>query len=90
MEKYLVGKGMVCGGGSTQYGGFLGMLASIGIPLAIDLVKKMLGKGMEVGPSRSRRSAPLPPPPRSGKECKSILLGIVRRLFGGVGEKKRR
>ena len=38
-EQYLVGKGFVMGG-AAQYGGFLGMLASIGIPLAIDLVKK--------------------------------------------------
>ena len=30
----------------TQSGGFLGtLLASIGIPLALDLVKKMTGKG---------------------------------------------
>ena len=36
-EQYLVGKGLVKGGGSAQYGGFLGMLASIGVPLAIDL-----------------------------------------------------
>ena len=37
-EQYLVGKGLVKGG--SQYGGFLGMLASIGVPLALDLVKK--------------------------------------------------
>ena len=36
------------------------MLTSIGIHLAIDLVKKMLGKGMHV---HSRPSAPPPPPP---------------------------
>ena len=44
-EQYLVGKGLVKGGGA-QYGGFLGMLASIGVPLAIDLVRKLIGKGM--------------------------------------------
>lgn len=60
IENVLVGQGMVRGGGAAQYGGFLGMLASIGIPLAIDLVKKVLGKGMHV---RSRRSVPPPPPP---------------------------
>ena len=35
VEKYLVG-------------GFLGMLASIGVPIAIDLISKMFGKGMLV------------------------------------------
>ena len=43
-EQYLVGQGLVKGGG-TQYGGFLGMLASIGVPLALDLVRKIIGKG---------------------------------------------
>ena len=56
-EQYLVGKGLVKGGGA-QYGGFLGMLASIGVPLAIDLVRKIIGKGMQTQP-------PPPPPPRT-------------------------
>ena len=34
--------------GSGQRGGFLGMLASLGIPLAIELVKKVLGKGLHL------------------------------------------
>jgi len=46
VEKYLVGRGMVRGGGVGQYGGFLGMLASIGVPIAIHLIRKMFGKGM--------------------------------------------
>jgi len=64
-EQYLVGKGLVKGGGA-QYGGFLGMLASIGVPLAIDLVRKIIGKGMQTQPPRSRprRAPPLPPPPK--------------------------
>ena len=53
-KQYLVGKGLVKGGGA-QHGGFLGMLASIGVPLAIDLVRKIIGKGMQTQP-------PLPPP----------------------------
>ena len=53
-EKYLVGQGLVKGG-DAQYGGFLGILASIGVPLAIDLVQKIIGKGMQTQP---------PPPPR--------------------------
>ena len=55
-KQYLVGKGLVKGGGA-QYSGFLGMLASIGVPLAIDLVRKIIGKGMQTQPP--------PPPPRT-------------------------
>ena len=56
-KQYLVGQGLVKGGGA-QYGGFLGMLASIGVPLALDLVRKIIGKGMQTQP-------PPPPPPRT-------------------------
>ena len=56
-EQYLVGQGLVKGGGA-QYVGFLGMLASIGVPLALDLVRKIIGKGMQTQP-------PPPPPPRT-------------------------
>ena len=38
-------------------GGFLGELASIGIPIAIELVSKMFGKGLQVD-----RTPPPPPP----------------------------
>ena len=62
VERYLVGQGVVRGD-AAQYGGFLGMLASIGVPLAIDLVKKILGKGLLTQPPRPRRS-PRPPPPK--------------------------
>ena len=64
-EQYLVGQGLVKGG--SQYGGFLGMLASPGVPLALDLVRKIIGKGMQTQPpprSRQRRTPPLPPPPK--------------------------
>ena len=42
------------------------MLASIGVPLALDLVRKIIGKGMQTQPprSRQRRALPLPPPPK--------------------------
>ena len=68
-EQYLVGKGLVKGGGA-KYGGFLGMLASIGVPLAIDLVRKIIGKGLQTQPprARQRRTTPLPPPPLT-KPC---------------------
>ena len=57
VEEHLVRQGMVSGSG--QYGGFLGMLASIGVPIAIDLIIKMFEKGMQVKPpTRSRRSTP--------------------------------
>ena len=64
-EQYLVGKGLVKGGGA-QSGGFPGMLASIGVPLALDLVPKIIGKGLQTQPprSRQRRTPPLPPPPK--------------------------
>ena len=68
-ERYLVGKGLVQGG-SVQYGGFLGMLASIGVPLAIDFVRKIIGKGMQTQPPppRTRRSPPIPPPKGKGMQ----------------------
>jgi len=60
VESFLLGEGAVCEGGTKQYGGFLGMLASIGVPLAIDLIGKMFGKGLQIGPPppRRRRSSP--------------------------------
>jgi len=65
LEKQLVGQGLVRGGGVVQYGGFLGMLASLGVPLAISLVKKLFGKGMQTKPPPSRqRRTPRPPLPR--------------------------
>ena len=46
VEDYLVEKGAVRRRGTAQYDGFLGMLASIGMPSAIDLISKMFGKGL--------------------------------------------
>ena len=52
-------------------GGFLGTLASIGIPMAISLVSKMFGSGLQVdrGSSSNTRSVyvPQPPPPTHGE-----------------------
>ena len=53
------------------------MLASIGVPLAIDLVRKIIGKGLQTQPPRSRprRSPPLPPPPKGkGMQIQSPLF----------------
>ena len=48
-------------------GGFLGTLASIGIPMAISLVSKMFGSGLQVDRQSSSNTAnvyvPHPPPP---------------------------
>jgi len=86
VEKYLVGRGIVSGSG--QYGGFLGMLVSIGVPIAIDLVSKMFGKGMQVKlPPRSRRSTPskrgrgihVRPPPFFGTWDDLKKGGVQRR-----------
>jgi len=73
VEDFLVGEGAVRRGGTKLYGGFLGMLASIGVPLAIDLIGKMFGKGLQVNPPpRQRRSSPrgkgmhINPPPFFG------------------------
>ena len=70
-ERYLVGQGLVKGG--SQYGGFLGMLASIGVPLALDLVRKIIGKGMQTQPPPPQRRTPpkgkgmqIQPPPFFG------------------------
>ena len=48
-------------------GGFLGTLASIGIPMAISLVSKMFGSGLQVDrrSSSNTRNVYVPPPPQS-------------------------
>ena len=48
-------------------GGFLGTLASIGIPMAISLASKMFGSGLQVdrGASSNTKNVYVPPPPPS-------------------------
>ena len=48
-------------------GGFLGTLASIGIPMAISLVSKMFGSGLQIdrGSSSNMKNVYVPPPPTS-------------------------
>ena len=52
-------------------GGFLGTLASIGIPMTISLVSKMFGSGLQVDRQSSSNTAnvyvPHPPPPTHGE-----------------------
>ena len=47
-------------------GGFLGTLASIGIPMAISLVSKMLGGGLQVDRRGSSNTANVYVPPTDG------------------------
>ena len=51
-------------------GGFLGTLASIGIPVAISLVSKMFGSGLPVdrGVTSNMRNVYVPPPPSTHGE----------------------
>ena len=53
-------------------GGFLGTLASIGIPMAVSLVSKMFGSGLQVDRQSSSNTAnvyvPHPPPPSTHGE----------------------
>ena len=51
-------------------GGFLGTLSSIGIPMAISLVSKMFGSGLQVdrGASRNTRNVYVPQPPSTHGE----------------------
>ena len=50
-------------------GGFLGTLASIGIPMAISLVSKIFGSGLQVdrGSSSNTRNVYVPPPSTHGE-----------------------
>lgn len=65
---------MVRGGGPAQYGGFLGMLASIGVPFAIDLVSKLFGKGTQVRPPVRRSRSLLQPPKGKGMYIRAPLF----------------
>ena len=79
VERYPVGQGVVRGG-AAQYGGFLGMLTSIGVPLAIDLVKKIRGKACKF--NHHVHDAPPDPHLQREEECKcghhlSSELGMI-------------
>ena len=82
-------------------GGFLGTLASIGIPMAISLVSKMLGSGLQVDREVSANTrniyvppvgiAPPPPPPScnwKGSSTTAILWNVARNPddWNGWGE----
>ena len=83
-------------------GGFLGTLASIGIPMAISLVSKMFGSGLQVdgSPSSNTRSVYVPPtqgegyypPPFNGNWGNPIGMGVKKKdqkkLQNSGGKKK--
>ena len=83
IERMLVSQGLVRGGGTAQYGGFLGMLASIAVPIAIDLVSKLLWKGMQVGVSQRCQSLPPPLlPKKSGKRYAHVPSSVLQAMGG--------
>ena len=75
IRNFLKKQGIVSGAG--QRGGFLGLLASLGIPLAISLVKKVLGKGISLQPRAKitprGKGMFLEPPPVWGRWGKKSL-----------------
>ena len=78
-----VSQGLVVGSG--QVGGFLGMLASLGIRLAIELVKSVIGKGVYIQPPKGKglhvkRAAGMrlePPPPVGGSWDQKKIPGCT-------------
>ena len=70
----------------TQLGGFLGtLLASIGIPLAIEAIKKITGKGAprigNKGKGAPRIGAYKPPPPFIGTWDNPVGMGIKKKDY---------
>ena len=84
----------------NQYGGFLGtLLASIGIPLVIDAVKKMVGGAPRMGgPAREGRGAPrMGRPPKDCQHGSNIgmyqpppFIGTWEKARTGGGKKKKK
>ena len=76
-------------------GGFLGTLASIGIPMAISLVSKMFGSGLQVDRRGSSNTAnvyvPHPPPPTHGEGYPYYPLPFIGTWKNpiGMGVKKK-
>ena len=77
-------------------GGFLGTLASIGIPMAINLLSKMIGSGLQVdrGSSSNTRNVYVPThgkgypylsPPFFGNWKNPIGMGVKKRKSKGKG-----
>ena len=72
----------------SQYGGFLGtLLASIGIPLAIEAIKKITGKGApRMGTDLIKGHGA----PRLGMYQPSPFIGTWEQVRKGGGKKKKK
>ena len=69
----------------SQYGGFLGtLLATIGIPLAVEAIKKMTGGAPRLGPPKKGHGAP-----RIGMYQPPPFIGTWEQARKGGGEKKK-
>ena len=83
MKDERVKQGLVVGSG--QVGGFLGMLASLGIPFAIELARNVIGKGIHIQPPKGKgmhikKAAGRrlePPPPVVGSWGKKKIPGCT-------------
>ena len=69
-------------------GGFLGTLAAIGIPMAISLVSKMFGSGLQVDRGSSSNTVGVYVPPTQGKGKPPPFLGTWENPIG-MGVKKK-
>ena len=69
----------------SQYGGFLGtLLATIGIPLAVEAIKKMTGGAPRLGPPKKGHGAP-----RIGMYQPPPFIGTWEQARKGGGKKKK-
>ena len=69
----------------SQYGGFLGtLLATIGIPLAVEAIKKMTGGAPRLGPPKKGHGAP-----RIGIYQPPPFIGTWEQARKGGGKKKK-
>ena len=64
----------------VQTGGFLGtLLASIGVPLVIEAIRKMTGKGApQMGQPKQRPPRPVPKPPTNDDQDGGLLIPTYR------------
>ena len=69
-------------------GGFLGTLASIGIPMAISLVSKIFGSGLQVDTGSSSNTRSVYVPPTQGEGHPPPFLGTWENPIG-MGVKKK-
>ena len=73
----------------SQYGGFLGtLLASIGIPLAVEAIKKITGGAPRMGSKLKGHGAPRIGSPRLGMYQPPPFIGTWEQARKGGGKKK--